>query len=63
MFFYIVGVLEGTNGSIFCILEVFYNCFVKIDVRVCGGFPMFEFYVFYNVFFVVSNLVDFILVL
>ena len=38
--------VEGPNGSIFCILYLFYKCFAKIDVRVCGRFPVFE-----NLFF------------
>ena len=47
---YVVGVLEGPNGSICCILYLFYICFATIDVRVCGGLPVFEFCLFYCVF-------------
>ena len=63
MFFYDFVVLEGPNGNIFCILYWFYKCFAKIDVRVCGRFPVFENCLFYNVFLMISNFVDFILVL
>ena len=40
--FYDFGVSEGPNGSIVCVLYWFYGCFMKIDVRVCGGLPVFE---------------------
>ena len=52
--FYDFGVLEGPTGSIFCILYLFYKCFAKIDVRVCGGLPVFEFCLFYVVFLMIS---------
>ena len=53
--FYDFEVLEGPNGSIFYILYWFYKCFLKIDVRVCGGLPVFEFCIFYFVFLMISN--------
>ena len=46
---YYFYVLEGPNGNIFCILYLFYKCFVKTDVRVCEGFPVFEFCLFDSV--------------
>ena len=49
--FYDFGVLEGPNGTIFCIVYLFYICFATIDVRVCGGLPVFEFCVSYCVLF------------
>ena len=49
--FYDFGVLEGPNGSICCIVYLFYRCFAKIYVRVCGGLPVLEFCLFYCVFF------------
>ena len=61
--FYDFGVLEGPNGSIFCILYLFYTCFAKIDVRVCGRFPVFENLLFYIVFLIISIFFYFILVL
>ena len=45
--YYDFGVLEGPTGSIFCILYVFYICFVQIYVRVCGGVQVFENCLFY----------------
>ena len=56
-------VLEGPNGSTLCILYWFYKCFSKIDVRVCGRFPVFEHLLFCGVFLMISNFIDFILVL
>ena len=52
--FYDFGVLEGPNGTIFCILYWFYKCFVKIDVRVCGGLPVFEFCLFNFLYLIIS---------
>ena len=52
--FYVVGVLEGPNGIIFCVVYLFYKCFVQIDVRVCGGLPEFENCVFYNMLLMIS---------
>ena len=63
MFFNDCVVLEGPNGSTFCILYLFYRCFAKIDVRVCGRFQVFENCLFYDVFLMISNFVDFIQVL
>ena len=56
-------VLEGPNGNTLCILYWFYICFAKIDVRVCGRFPVFENLLFYGVFLMISNFDDFIVVL
>ena len=42
--FHEFAVLEGPNGSIFYILYLFYICFREIDVRVCGGLPVFFVY-------------------
>ena len=61
--FHDFNVLEGPNGNIFCILRLFYECFAKIHVRVYGWLPMFENFVFYNMFLMISVNVDFILVL
>ena len=47
---YAFVVLEGPNGNIFCIVYWFYKCFATIDVRVCGGLPVFEFCLFHCVF-------------
>ena len=60
VFVYDVGVLEWPNGSIFCIVYWFYTSFTKIDVRVCGGFPVFENCLLYVLFLMISNFVDFI---
>ena len=51
--------MEGPNGIIFCILYWFYICFRKIDVRVCGGLPVFDFRLFYTVFLMISVNVTF----
>ena len=53
-------VLEGPNGNIFCISYWFYTCFAKIDLRVCGRFPVFENKCFYNVFLMISNFLNFL---
>ena len=53
-------VSEGPNGSTCCILHWFYTCFAKIDVRICGRFPIFENVLFYNVCLMISNFIDFI---
>ena len=57
--FYIVffcgfGVPEGQYGSIFYILYCYYKCFGKTNVRACWGWPVFEFVLFYFVFFLIS---------
>ena len=51
---YDFGAWQGPNGSIFCILCMFYKCLVKIDVRVCGGLPVFEFCLSYYVLLMMS---------
>ena len=53
-FSYDFGALEGPSGSIVYILDWFYICFAKIYVRVCGGLPVFEFCLFYNLFLMIS---------
>ena len=45
------GAVEGSTRSIVLILYWFYIGFVKIDLRVVGGFQVFDFAMFYFVFF------------
>ena len=44
------GAVEGSTRSILLILYWFYRGFVKMDLRVVGGFQVFDFYLFYYVF-------------
>ena len=47
-------VLEGPTGSILCVLYLFYSCFAETDVRVCGGVQVFAFFLFYDMFLMIS---------
>ena len=56
-------VLAGPARGILCILDWFYRCFLKIDVRVCEGLPVFEFVIFSSLFLMISVKLVFIWVL